>query len=112
MKLNSEQVFALHGRGEGRSITAAGNACVTHRTSKGMSEVHEIGRFDSAKQARVRINLQRVPANMGRFHMPRKTLALARQDSQAFRRGRFLTAMESPLHAHANTQKRCASLDR
>ena len=85
------------------ALSGARNECVKYTNGAGRH---------SAKQPRRAINFESVPAHVRRLHSCGRSAHIPRQHTQTTRFRRFLTALEHPLHAHADSEKRHSALDR
>ena len=111
MKLHPEDIGALKCGSKRLTVLAYGSGGIDHGSAIRVGEIKE-GRIRNAlRKARGSNRVNLVPANVRRIHCSWETCAYTREEAESSVFDSFFAALEQPLQAQANPQKRCASLN-
>ena len=108
VELDAPHAAALHGGGEPRSVRRRGDAVAGDRCGVGMREVDLRAVGHAVEKRRRARDLERVPADVRHLHDRLETSAPALERAESGEGG-FLAALEQPLQAEADAEKRHAA---
>src|SRR5271157_2461825 len=111
MKLQSEEIVALHRSGERFFVGASSDRLGAQRRAIRMREIDIRSVGDARQQPRLSCNLDAVPSHMRRLHAIGESRAGPVERTQAAQFGGLIASVKHPLQSETDSQHRLVACD-